>query len=51
MHLVEELQIVQGRAGRGDDVAAAVVPGVLLQLVTLARGRDELPQADAWARE
>ena len=45
VHFVDVLQIIERRAGRGDDVAALVEPPVLLQLVVLAGGGNELPHA------
>jgi hypothetical protein len=46
VHFVDGLQVVERGIGRGDDVAALVEPGVLLQLVGLAGGGDELPHAE-----
>ncbi len=43
--VVDVLQIIERGTGRGDDVAAAVVPPVLLEFVALSGARDELPQA------
>ena len=45
VHLVETGEVVERRIGRIDDVAAPVVPPVLLQLEALAGARNELPQA------
>ena len=45
VHLVDVRQVVERGVGRGDDVAPAVVPPVLLQLVALAGAGDELPEA------
>ena len=42
-HAVELLQVVERRAGRGEDVAAVVAEDVLLQLEVAARRGDELP--------
>ncbi len=44
VHLVDIAQVVQGRRGGSHDVAPAVVPPVLRQLVALAGARDELPE-------
>ena len=41
----QRLQVIERTAGRGDHVAAAVVPPVLLEAEARARARDELPQA------
>ena len=45
VQLVEPGEVVERRGGRVDDVAAPVVPPVLLQLEAPAGARDELPQA------
>ncbi len=45
VHFVNGLQVVECGVGRGDDVAALVEPAILLQLVGLAGGGDELPHA------
>ena len=44
VHLVELGEVIERGVGRIDDVAAAVVPPVLLELETPAGARDELPQ-------
>jgi hypothetical protein len=42
---VQELQVIEGGVGRGDDVPAAVVPPVLLQAIAATGGGYELPQS------
>ena len=44
-HVVQHLQVVERRTGRGQDVAAVVAPPVLLQVVALAGRGNELPHA------
>ncbi|MCY1411262.1 hypothetical protein D9M71_266440 [compost metagenome] len=48
-HFVQAVQIVQSGVGGGGNVAAAVVPVGLAQVVVTAGGRDELPDADGVA--
>ncbi|TXG87576.1 MAG: hypothetical protein E6R15_13185, partial [Zoogloea sp.] len=50
VHLVDGLQVVEGRVGGGDHVAPLIDPPVLLELVVLAGGRNELPQAGGLGR-
>ena len=43
-HVVQRLQVVERGVGRGEDVAPAVVPEVLVEVVVPAGRGDELPQ-------